>query len=300
MGEQTNISWCDATFNPWRGCTKVSDGCRHCYAEQLSARNPAVLGSWGPRGSRAPAAESCWRQLRKWNQAAAQEGVRRRVFCASLADVFEGDETMPAESRPIVHAARGRLWREVEACLWLDFLLLTKRPENVAAMVPASWMAGAWPRNAWIGASAEDQPNLKQRAPHLLALPAPVRFLSCEPLLGPLDLSQVMRWGGGWRGVDWGIVGGESGSHARPLDIAWARSIVGQCRAAVVACFVKQLGARPVLAEATLAEWPGHVRFTGDGPGANRGRVILAHRSGADPAEWPADLRVQQWPEVGR
>lgn len=110
MGQDSNIEWTRHTFNPWRGCTKVSDGCKFCYADKLSARNPKSLGVWGPNGTRVVAAEAYWRLPLKWDKAAALAGERHRVFCASLADVFEGDDTMPKDSRQGVHEARGRLW----------------------------------------------------------------------------------------------------------------------------------------------------------------------------------------------
>lgn len=143
------------TFNPWRGCTKVSKGCQFCYADTLSARNPKTLGVWGPKGTRAMAAESYWKLPTKWNAEAETTGIRRKVFCSSLADVFEGENTMPADAHAPVASARERLWRVIEATPYLDWLLLTKRPENIAGMMPAHWQAN--PRhNVWLGTSAED------------------------------------------------------------------------------------------------------------------------------------------------
>lgn len=303
MGETTGISWADHTFNPWRGCTKVSDGCKHCYAETLSLRNPGTLGVWGPRGSRSPAAESYWRQLRKWNAAAAKDGVRRRVFCASLADVFEGQDTMPAASRPIVQAARERLWGEIEACPALDFLLLTKRPENAAALVPLSWCVTGWPRNVWMGTSAENQAAADERIPKLLAIPAAIRWVSYEPALGLVAFRPSWVLGYDFDGgrsvtrprLDWIVVGGESGPHARPFAVAWARSVVEQCLAAGIAPFVKQLGARPFspVDRITSRGYDGSL-----GPTPQGSSRFLNDRAGADPAEWPADLRVQEFPKV--
>lgn len=250
MGEVTGIAWADHTFNAWRGCTRVSPGCQNCYAETMSARNPAVLGSWGPRGPRVPASADYWRNLARWDRKAKRDGVRRRVFVNSLADIFEGDDTMPAESRPIVAACRAKLFHEIYWCENLDFLLLTKRPENIAEMTPENWRLG-WPKNVWIGASAEDQPRYDQRVRFLRQVPAVVRWWSLEPLLGPINVFSAAAleqgdpstWGGrniGDNWVDWFVVGGESGSLARHCDVAWIRSIVRQCRDAHVACFVKQ------------------------------------------------------------
>jgi protein gp37 len=238
MGKDSSIEWTDHTFNPWRGCTKVSEGCKHCYAEVLSKRNPKTLGEWGPKGKRVIAAELYWKLPLKWNNEARASGVRRRVFCASLADVFEDNWQ--------VHIARQRLWGIIEDTEDLDWLLLTKRPENVMHLVPESWHdaeLGGFPHNVWIGTSVENQAAADERIPHLLRVPARVRFLSCEPLLGPVDI-----WP--WLGpaeddescVNWVIVGGESGHGARPMHPDWARSLRDQCQAAGVAYFFKQWG----------------------------------------------------------
>lgn len=263
MGK-TTIEWTDFTFNPWRGCTKVSQGCKHCYAEQMSGRNPAVLGIWGKRGSRPVAAESYWQQPLRWNRDAAAAGERRRVFCASLADVFEGQDTMPADAWAGVEAARARLFDVIERTPWLDWLLLTKRPENIMSTVERirqHWAVDRLPGfdrgSIWIGTSVEDQAAADARIPHLLQVPAKVRFLSCEPLLGGLDLWPYLgpaadvpakfngdptKAPGYERGIDWVIAGGESGPNARPMHPAWARSLRDQCQAAGVAFHFKQWG----------------------------------------------------------
>lgn len=249
MGAESKIEWTHHTFNPWRGCTKVSAGCKHCYAETMSGRNPAVLGVWGPKGTRVVAAESYWRQPLKWNAAAAAAGERHRVFCASLADVFEGVDTMPRSEFPKVDTARERLWELIEQTPNLDWLLLTKRPENVNWFVPTAWIVSGFPPNVWIGTSVEDQAAADERIPHLLKVPARVRFLSCEPLLGPVDLEQagaIESAGPAWAGynahIEWAIVGGESGGNARPMVNRWARSLRDQCVAASVPFFFKQHG----------------------------------------------------------
>jgi protein gp37 len=268
VGADSKIEWTHHTFNPWRGCTKISQGCEHCYALDLSKRNPSVLGVWGPKGTRVVAAENYWRQPLKWNRDAVAAGERHRVFCASLADVFEGEETMPGASVDTVEAARERLWNLIEATPALDWLLLTKRPRNVMHLVPETWR-DAFPFNVWLGTSVEDQAAADERIPHLLRVPARVRFLSCEPLLGQVDLSRWARAGGElldwtpdgdappgdynrtlqqWEtrpdngGISWVIVGGESGPNARPMHPEWARSLRGQCQAANVAFYFKQWG----------------------------------------------------------
>jgi protein gp37 len=224
MAEKTTISWTHHTFNPWRGCAKVSPGCAHCYAEAMAARNPAVLGEWGRGGTRVVASESTWRHPVRWDRAASAACERRRVFCASMADVFEEHPDLPSP--------RARLWGLVRATPGLDWLLLTKRPENIPAMMPH----GDWP-NVWLGTSVEDRKRLG-RVGALRAAPqrVPVRFVSAEPLLedlGNVDLT----------GVGWLIVGGESGPGFRPMDHAWALSLLRQCRAAGVAFFFKQSAA---------------------------------------------------------
>jgi len=244
MAENSAIEWTHHTFNPWRGCTKVSDGCKYCYADTLSKRNPQSLGIWGPQGTRVVAAESYWKQPIKWNKDAEKAGERRRVFCASLADVFEGPETMPAESWGPVQAARLRLMELIDSTPWLDWLLLTKRPENVYPFLREELNSASFPPNVWLGVSVENQEQADKRIPVLMNTPAAVRFLSCEPLLGPIDFRKVPsfnRIGLDLRGW-WVIVGGESGSNARPMHPDWARSIRDQCQAAGVPFFFKQWG----------------------------------------------------------
>lgn len=231
MGEKTAIEWCDHTFNPWRGCARVSEGCRNCYAETLSKRNPKVLGTWGVEGERAIAAESYWLAPLKWNAAAQAEGRRARVFCASLADWLE--------DRPDLVAPRARLFKLIAGTPWLEWLLLTKRPQNFEKLTPRGWMMpGVAPRNIRVGATAEDQRRLDERMPWLVAIPLP-NFVSVEPMLSEINL----RLGSWWpSGIDWVICGGESGGEARPMHPSWARSVRDQCAAAGVPFLFKQWG----------------------------------------------------------
>lgn len=178
---ETSIEWCRYTFNPVRGCQKVSAGCKICYAERQSKRNPKVLGEWGPKGRRAVAAESYWREPYKWNREAERGGTQQTVFCASLADV--------GEDRPEWVEPRSRLQTVIRETPWLVWLLLTKRPENIPRLFP-DFMTDP-PQNVMWGTSIEDQPNADLRIPYLMELPGPL-FLSCEPLLGPIDL---VGWG---------------------------------------------------------------------------------------------------------
>lgn len=241
MAENSKIEWTTHTFNPWRGCTKISPGCANCYAETLSHRNPSVLGVWGDKGTRVVASEAMWREPLKWNRKAEEAGERHRVFCASLADVFE--------DRPELMAPRYRLFDLIQRTPRLDWLLLTKRPENVKPLWP--WSLWNVP-NIWLGVSVEDQARADERIRLLIQLPIVVRFLSVEPLLGPVDLEEVpvgmcgpLRPGAatdaGSR-IDWVIVGGESGPGARPMHPEWPRSIRDQCQAAGVPFFFKQWG----------------------------------------------------------
>jgi protein gp37 len=230
MGKDSKIEWTHHTFNPWTGCTKVSPGCTHCYAEAWARRTGVV--KWGPDGERRRTSESSWRQPAKWNREAIEAGLRRRVFCASLADVFE--------DRPELDAWRRDLARLIWETPHLDWLLLTKRPENARQMTYEMWFPdAAWPGNYWVGCTVENQEYADRRIPELLKVPASVRFLSVEPLLGPVDLSPYLARRAG---IDLVIVGGESGPGARPMHPRWARTIRDQCRAAGVPHHFKQWG----------------------------------------------------------
>jgi protein gp37 len=166
-----------------------------------------------------------WAKPLRWNRDAEAAGIPARVFCASMADVFE--------DHPQVIDARARLWDLIEATPWLHWQLLTKRIENVASMAP--WGA-TWPPNVGLGTSVENQWYAGERIPVLASIPARIRFLSCEPLLGPVDLSRWLARGQ----LSWVITGGESGGRRREMDIGWLTSLAGQCQAAGVPVHVKQ------------------------------------------------------------
>ncbi len=233
MAENTAIEWCDHTFNPWIGCTPLSPACDHCYAEVLMDHRYGRV-QWGPHGERVRTAPANWSKPRAWQRQAttflAEHGRRQRVFCASLADVF--DNKAPA-------GARDDLWQLVRETPDLDWLLLTKRPQNIETMLPAFW--GEIRRHVSIGISTENQGELERRAAALKRsfserfYPA-VLFASAEPLLGPLDLSKSALL------FDWVIAGGESGPHARPSSIQWFRELRDQCAEADVAFMFKQWG----------------------------------------------------------
>ena len=238
MGQNSKIEWTHHTFNPWRGCTKVSAGCANCYAERQSLRNPKVLGIWGDEGNRVIAAESYWQQPLKWNTAAKAAGERHRVFCASLADIFE--------DRPELLEPRCRLYDLIADTPSLDWLLLTKRPENFKRLIPRDW--GRAPReNVWLGVSVEDQKNADLRIQPLMEFPARVKFLSAEPLLGRIVLPEEFLLPD-FADDDprhtkrWVIVGGESGPKARPMHPDWARQLRDDCDPLGVPFHFKQWG----------------------------------------------------------
>lgn len=288
MTEFSKIEWCDHTFNPWWGCARVSPACRFCYADTQARRYGHQV--WRKRGPRRLLSDANWAKPLKWNRDAEKSGVPAKVFCASMADVFE--------DHPDVAEPRKRLWNLIEATPWLRWLLLTKRPENIAAMAP--WGA-EWPPHVWVGTSVENQRFAEERIPILLRVPAAVLFLSCEPLLGPVDLRNLCDANGALidcltgevkaqdgrevhasapNSVSWVITGGESGSRARPTELAWIRSLIEQCRDAHAAPFVKQLG----------TAWAGGTLVSG------RSIVGWGDRKGSNPLYWDVDLRVREMP----
>ena len=170
MAKNSHIEWTHHTFNPWWGCAKVSPACQNCYADLWARRMGHDL--WGKSASRRFFTDAHWKELLDWNEEAQAERTRHRVFCASMADVFE--------RRAELNPQRQRLWKLIEATPWLDWLLLTKRPQNIGDMVPWS---KKWPDNVWLGTTVESQQYAEERLPSLLKHKSVVRFLSCEPLL---------------------------------------------------------------------------------------------------------------------
>ncbi len=224
MGKNSKIEWTHHTFNPWWGCTKVSAACKHCYAEAWAKRVGKQV--WGLKAPRRFFGESHWSGPLKWNQEAVRRGERARVFCASMADVFE--------ARDDLNQSREKLWALIDNTSQLDWLLLTKRPELVLQIVP--WTVD-WPKNVWIGTTVEDQESAEERLPHLARIPAIVKFISAEPLLSELDIANWLA-----TSVDWVITGGESGPHARPSSPSWFRSLLIQCMQADIPFHFKQWG----------------------------------------------------------
>ena len=341
----SNIEWTDATWNPVVGCRRVSPGCEHCYAETMAGRlahmgqrrylDVVKLDDKGlPRGRW----NGTFREVPEQLAAPLRWRKPRRVFVNSMSDLFgEGvsDEWIAA------------VFGVMAATPQHTYQILTKRAERMAQWfadeksydIPQAACAAldrigfergcgsafdpdAWPiPNVHIGVSVEDQPRADERIPHLLRVPAAVRFLSVEPMLGPVDLTRVLLkkspdlgadvtfdalqgwYGGAEQGkrtsISWVIVGGESGPGARPCDVAWIRSIVAQCKAAGVPCFVKQLGARPTCGDCGDTGiddddlCPKCAWFERD---ARSGRITLGDRKGGNWDEWPEDLRVREWP----
>lgn len=237
MGKDTKIEWTHHSKSPWWGCTHAGSlGCDHCYVRDMDKR---FCGAGHFDGNpRRTFGRRYWRELRRWDRVAAKLGERHRVFIGSVCDVFE--------EGPLQDAERAKLWPRLAECTHLDMLMLTKRPQNAARMVPAEWMRGGWPRNVWAGASVEHPDVLERRAEPLCQLPAPYRFVSAEPLLGEVTLLGYLPGGAenrpAERSINWVIAGGESGLLARPTDPAWVLWMRDQCAQRSVAFFFKQWG----------------------------------------------------------
>jgi protein gp37 len=323
MSEQTKIEWATSSWNPWLGCTKVSPGCANCYAE-ISTPVRAARGQgnelWGKGNPRRRTSASYWNDPLKWNRQCEPDRVsgeasevalfpesrnRPRIF-PSLCDWL--DDEVPIEWL-------ADFLRLIHDTPHLDWLLLTKRPENFERRLGSIKMGdadvesgfAAWclewalvggelvggphdgyepqpPPNVWLGISVEDQKRADERIPALLKIPARVRFLSVEPMLGPVQLKGFRTQAGTPPLLHWVIVGGESGPKARMCNPEWIRSVLKQCQAAGVACFVKQLGAT------TGQTWS-------VSPGMGH-PLPIRHPKGGDPSEWPEDLRVREFPLI--
>jgi len=255
VGKLTSIEWCDHTFNIAWGCVKASPGCDNCYAEKLAHRYGY---GWGDSAERRLFSDNYWNEPLRWNNAAIKSGIRQRVFCSSMTDVFLND--------PIIDRQRERLWSVIEATPFLDWLILTKHPERFRAQLPQNF--GARFPTVWLMVSVENN-DVKWRVRLLRETTASIRGLSVEPLLeniGELEFA----------GIDWVIIGGESGPRSRPMDIAWAINVAERAAAAGAAIFVKQIG--------TVAS-----KELGDGQ----------HRhdpKGGDIRRWPESLRKRAFP----
>lgn len=239
MGK-TKIEWSDYSFNAWVGCTHVSEGCEHCYAEELDGRYKWTEEGWGAGKPRKQTSSKYLDKPYTWNRNAKMHKTRYKVFCGSLMDAF--DDEVPQEWRD-------DLWEVMDSTPLLDWQLLTKRPQNIWKMTPDRWHE-SWPKNVWVGISAENQKRYNERIDDLLEVPAPVLFVSFEPLLGPIDAqfalhgcpeqSSPSEWFQTCRPINWVIIGAESGRYARPMDEDWVEEIVRQCKGAHVPVFYKQ------------------------------------------------------------
>lgn len=280
MAENSGIRWCHHTFNPWIGCVKVSEGCRHCYAETLITGRMGKPGLWGPAKThdRQRTAAANWNKPISWDKRARKAGVVDRVFCASLADVFE--------PHPQLVPIRVELFNLIRATPFLSYMLLTKRPEEILDMLPPDWGNGYL--NVGIGTSVENM-KVAHRLDALRAVPALYRFISYEPALGPLHEANLA-------GIHQVLYGGESGPGFRPHDLAWPRAMRAVCREQGIAFFYKQ-GAAPrteMYQELDgerieeypnyyrLGEYPDYIGVAPDGPltmnaqGVSRSAVVAA------------------------
>lgn len=223
MGQRSAIEWTDHTFNPWWGCTKVSPACDHCYAETFSKRVGHSI--WGHNAPRRFFGDKHWAEPLKWNAAAEKTGKRAKVFCASMADVFEDRRDLDME--------RARLWALIVATPWLTWQLLTKRPGAVRKLIPQTWLSD-WPEHVWLGVTVESD-DYKWRVREAATVQPRTLFISYEPALGPLTLRDCPI-------IDWVIAGGESGPGFRKADPQWFRDVRDVCQSARIAFFFKQWG----------------------------------------------------------
>lgn len=252
MGENSKIEWTDHTFNPWIGCQKVSCGCDNCYAEAMMDHRYHKV-EWGPHGERKRTSKDYWRQPLRWNDQARKEGRRRRVFCASLADVFDNQVEVNW---------RRDLFMLIWQTKWLDWLLLTKRPENIKKMLPNEREASPWATyvnvpwlNVWIGVSIESE-DYWYRYDLLSEIPCAVRFISYEPALGPLRIAQHATTARPQ--PDWIICGGESGPKARQANEQWFRTARDDCARLEIPFFFKQMVRKAEIpADLRVRQFPG-------------------------------------------
>lgn len=323
---ETKIEWTDVTWNPVRGCDPVSPGCANCYAAEVAARFSRPGQPYEGLATRHPGQPGKWtgkiRLVREKLAEPLSWKKPRRVFVNSMSDLFHPavpfefiDECFVVMALALQHTFQVLTKRAERLQQWalapdrldrLDDAIVRVFDRRDRALNGIGCLqcfrqphkphkAELWPLpNVWLGVSVENQAAADERVPHLLQCPAAVRFLSCEPLLGPVHVEPHLTREyeptedySAYRGIDWVIAGGESGLKARPCKLDWIRSIVEQCQAASVPCFVKQLGGKPLDRVASSDE-----------PFPMLAAMNLKDRKGGDPAEWPEDLRVRQWPNL--
>lgn len=330
MGDKSKIAWCDATWQVLAGCSRVSPGCENCYSERLLAtrlkhlpwaKNVTENGHWNGQVHLRP--EKLEEPMR-WRRA-------RRIFVADRGDLFNLDVpfefiaavfgVMAAAKQHTFLVLTKRPERMLEWFHWvasLGMLTCTRRngedPRDprwahyACVELAHKYMTGnqrkpeydhrtPWPLpNVWLGVTCEDQERANERIPILLKCPASVRWVSAEPLLGPIDFGQV-KWLPGQDALRWVIVGGESGPRARPFAYEWALDIRNQCDDALIPCFIKQMGSRPYVENWNMWDLPdGQMGYPIDRGPIAACEVKLRDRSGADPAEWPKALLVREYP----
>ena len=297
MADKSKIAWTDSTFNPWLGCTKVSAGCAHCYAEsQMDLRYGKV--KWGPSGTRVKTSVQNWNKPLKWNREAAKSGQRHLVFCASLADICEQwdgpilDHHGNEIAGLTMNLLRAELVRLIRATPNLTWLCLTKREESIHLILPLP--------NIWMGVTVEGGETDHRWKDNLAHMPEYAkRWISYEPALSRLPIEN-------WNEVpDWIIFGGESDQHekARPFKLDWLDRGLVQCRERGIVPFVKQMGDHLVLPNDRFSEWPnegdGLIDMNPDYQPRFQGEdmaVRLATSSGSDPSEWPERFRIREFP----
>lgn len=345
MADKTKIEWTGATWNPITGCTMVSTGCENCYAMTLAGTRLRDHPSRAGLTRELPSGRHVWTGEMRLNKDWIDQPVRwkkpKTIFVCAHGDLFHG--YVPDEWVALIFAV-------IHRCPQHTFQVLTKRPERMQMLLESRqfWrLVRAWGKgnlrmcatdaslddsaivlpNMWLGTSVEDQRTANERIPHLLATPAAIRWISAEPLLGPIDLTHIGGDGFGWRrldclnglryvrangledgcewetekaqGLDWVVVGGESGPDARPFNLDWARAIIRQCEDTHIPVFVKQIGSNPWWDGEGLppADYIHLERAFLDG--VSRWKLdLLQSRKGGDPFEWPEDMRVRQMPEV--
>ena len=243
---KSSIEWTESTWNPVTGCTKISPGCKHCYAERMAIRLQAMGQPNYRNGFKVTLHEHQLDAPLKWRKP-------QRIFVNSMSDLFHDDVPFPFIQR---------IFDIMRRASWHQFQILTKRSERLANCDPEIH----WPRNVWMGVSVENQ-DYTFRIDHLRRTGAKVKFLSLEPLIGPLPNLNL-------RGIDWVIVGGESGPKARPMKESWVLDIREQCDTAGVPLFFKQAG------RVLSMEWG------------------LKSRKGSDPAELPEEFRIREYPSI--
>lgn len=263
--ENSKIAWTDHTFNPWWGCVKVSPGCANCYAKTWAERTGYSKQSkgeiWGVNAPRRFFSDKHWNGPIKWDAEAKAEGIHKRVFCASMADVFETHAVFDIQTK--MSNERERLAELIQRTQNLDWLILTKRIERAADYM--KWMfPGGLPDNAWIGCTAENQKYYDERILYLSSINASVRWISIEPQIGPITIYSNATTTALTAAIDWVICGGESGTGCRPFNIDWARSLRDECFSANIEFFMKQLGGHPDKRD--------------------------------NPDQWPEDIRVREFP----